>query len=117
VWKKSLDSCFYERKGASTPGLPPEVEILTYGRVPFQHFVCLQKSAVLLHKQHEQLENRENQSLGIPFHTMCPKIDLSILSMSMQMSHLLDLPCHLHITVVLKLTIQTRCYTWGEREI
>jgi hypothetical protein len=35
----------------------------------------------------------------------------------MQMSLLLDLPRHLHITVVLKPAIQTLCYAWEEREI
>jgi hypothetical protein len=63
VLKKSLDSCFYE---IIPKLLPPEVEILTKW-VPFQYFVCLHKSAVLLH---EQLENRENPSLWIPHHTM-----------------------------------------------
>jgi hypothetical protein len=35
----------------------------------------------------------------------------------MQMSLLLDLLRHLHITVVLKPAIQTPCYAWEEREI
>jgi hypothetical protein len=35
----------------------------------------------------------------------------------MQMSLLIDLPHYLHITVKLKLAIQTRCNAWEEREI
>jgi hypothetical protein len=97
----SLDSFFYE---IIPKALPPGVEILTK-RVPFQYFVCLHKSAVLLH---EQLENRENTSLRIPAIPCAtpafPKMDLSIVSMSL----LLDLPRHLHISGVLKLAIQTR---------
>jgi hypothetical protein len=93
--------------------LPPGVEILTK-LVPFQYFVCLHKSAVLLH---EQLKNRENPTHGIPRYTMrqyprtCP-------SCQWVCKRAWFLTCHAICTSrvgVLKPAIQIRC--WEEREI